>query len=147
MLHQVQVTDFDKIKDIVLRNIEECRAGKRTSYDYVKATATLFSSQGNVGIWVDDIDSPTCLLIVTKGKFGVLNETFAFVNTIYVDKDKRTPSLFTEMAQTAEVWARSNGCDSLQGSAWVYEGCDDCSRLWEKEGFSIQEKIYVKGLR
>jgi GNAT superfamily N-acetyltransferase len=144
MLTPVEIKDFDKLEGIIKRNIELCNVGKRTSFEYVKATATLFAAQGNVGIWVDDLENPGSLLIVTSGKFGVLNETFAFVNTIYADKQYRNRRVLKEMIDTALLWSRSKNCETLQVSSWVYQGCDDTSSVWKSFGFDIQETIYVK---
>jgi|TARA_R110002167_G_scaffold294935_5_gene499555 hypothetical protein len=144
MLQEVAVTEFPKIKEIVERNISACKVESRTSFDYINATATLFASQNNIGVWVDDIEKPTALLIVTSGKFGVLNEVFAFVNTIYIDEDRRTPELLKSMADTAALWAKSRGCKTLQISSWIYRGCPDISSVWVKSGFEPQETIFVK---
>lgn len=146
MLTQVDIKDFDKLEGIIKRNIAACNVQDRTSFDYVKATATLFATQNNVGIWTDDIDEPHVLLIVTSGKFGVLNEVFGFVNTIYIDKKKRDSKTLKQMLDTASMWARAKGCKTLQVSSWLYHGTEDVGDLWEALGYEVQETIYVRTL-
>lgn len=145
-MEQVNVKDFDKLKGIVEKNIKRCNISDRTSYDYVKATSTLFAAQGNAVIWVDDLKDPHALLIVTAGKFGVLNEKFCFINTVYIDEGHESMDLVKEMITTAEMWGRSQGCSVSQVSSWIYRGCLDTGKLWEKLGYSPQETIHVKGL-
>lgn len=146
MLQQVEVKDFDKLEGIIKRNIAACNVQDRTQFDYVKATATLFATQGNVGVWTDNIDDPHVLLIVTSGKFGVLNEIFGFVNTIYIDKAHRSSELLKQMLDTAKLWSRAKGCKVLQVSSWLYHGCEDVGDLWEALGYEVQETIYVTQL-
>lgn len=144
MLQQVDVKDFDKLEGIIKRNIVACNVQDRTQFEYVKATATLFATQNNVGIWTDDLDDPHVLLIVTSGKFGVLNEIFGFVNTIYIDKKHRSSEMLKRMLDTAQMWSRAKGCKTLQVSSWLYQGTEDVGDLWEALGYEVQETIYVK---
>lgn len=146
MLTQVEVKNFDKLEGILKRNIVACNLQDRTQFDYVKATATLFSTQGNIGIWTDNIDDPHLVLIVTSGKFGVINEVFGFVNAVYIDRDHRSAEKLRQMLDTAKLWARAKGCRVLQVSSWLYRGCEDIGDLWEALGYEVQETIYVTEL-
>jgi hypothetical protein len=147
MLTEVKIKDFLKLKGIITRNIEACKVTSRTTFEYVHATATLFATQGNMGVWVDDLESPQVLLIVTSGKFGVLDETFAFVNTVYVDEDRRSIAILKEMTDTAAMWAKSKGCKVLQVSSWAYRGSAALDGFWERFGFEIQETIFIKEVK
>ena len=144
MLTEVNIKDFPKLEGIVNRNIASCKCDTRTSYEYIKATVTLFALAENIGVWTDNLEDPHALIIVTKGKFGVLNETFAFVNTIYVDEDQRAIDILQKMVDTATLWAKNNSCNTVQVSSWVYRGCKNVRGLWDKFGFEPQETIYVK---
>ena len=147
MLLEVKLLDIPKLKDIIERNIASCNVGDRTSFEYVKSTATLFSQAGDLAAWTDSLEDPHLILIVTKGKFGVLNETIAFINTLYIDEGYQNSSRIQEMVTTAELWAKGQGCDCITGSSWVFRGSKDISTLWENLGYQVQEKLYVKGLK
>lgn len=143
MLQEVKVKDLSKLEDILKRNLAACKIENRTSYDYIRATATLFDAQGNIAIWVDDLGDPHVLLIVTSGKFGVLNETYCFANTIYTDESHQSLDIVREMVNTATLWAKSRNCNNLQLSSWIYLGCKDVGKVWEEFGAIPQETIYI----
>lgn len=146
MLTLVQQNDFPKLAEILKRNIDACNVGDRTSVEYVSASLVLHAAQNGIGVWTDNLDDPHALLIATVGKFGVLNETYCFVNTIYVDEEHRSPDITKKMLDTITLYATSKGCNTIQGSAWTYKSSTDISALWESFGATPQETIYVKHL-
>tara|TARA_R110000851_G_scaffold39729_12_gene100750 strand:- start:2003 stop:2443 length:441 start_codon:yes stop_codon:yes gene_type:complete len=144
MLTQVNTKDFPKLADILKRNIETCNVGSRTSVEYISASLTLHAAQGGLGVWTDNLEDPHALLITTVGKFGVLNEVYCFVNTIYADEGHRSPEITKTMLDTVSLYATAKGCNVIQGSSWLYEGALDISPMWEEFGAVPQEIIHVK---
>lgn len=146
-LQEVKVEDFHKLQGILERNIAACSVDDRTSFEYVKASVTLHAAAGGVGIRVDNIDDPHVLLIMSNGKFGVLNEKFTFVNTVYADEGYRRPSVLKKMMDIAELWALAHDSDKVLVSSWVYRGSLDISKALENLGYTRQEIIHVKEVR
>lgn len=144
MLEQVKIKDLDKLEGIIKRNLATCKVQDRTQFEYLKASFTLFASQNNIGIWVDSIEDPHALLVVTTGKFGILNEIFGFINMIYIDKKHRNTETVKAMMDTATMWSRAKNCQITQVSSWLYDDCPDVGDLWEALGYEVQETIYVK---
>jgi hypothetical protein len=146
-MKEVKAADIPKIYEILDRNIKACKIEGRTSTAYCAANITLRMSTGQCGIWVDNIEKPQALLVVTVGKFGVMDENVCFVNTIYADGPRQDDlSLGQDMLDTVELYASNNSCDCIYGSAWVYKGCIDISPLWKRFGAEKQEIIYIKKL-
>jgi len=146
MLTPVIQKDFHKLAGILQRNIESCKITGRTSVEYITASLTLHAAQDCLGVWTDDLDDPHAILVATVGKFGVLNETYCFVNTIYVDNGHRSSSVTKQMLDTLSLYATSKGCDTVQGSSWIYDGATDTASFWESFGAAAQETIYIKHL-
>lgn len=143
---QVDIKDFDKLKGILERNFVACKVTDRTSFEYVKANATILAPSNSIGIWVDNLEDPHAILVVTGGKFGVLNEDFAFVNTIYVDPDHHSGGLVQSMIDTAKLWGKSRNAQILQVSDWVYRGEKSKGALWASLGFEKQETLFIQQL-
>lgn len=144
MLTKIDTSSYSKLTDILKRNIAACNVGERTSVEYITASMRLHDSQGGIGVYVDDADDPHLLLIVSAGKFGVLNEKVCYVNTLYVDPDRRSSFDRAAVVDAINLFARSQDCNVIFGSSWTFRGSVDSSTFWKSFGAEEQETIHVK---
>ena len=144
----VAITDnFLRLKGILERNIADTNVGDRTSSEYLIANLTLHQSQAAVGVWVDNADDPHVLLVLSVGRFGTLNETYCFVNSMFVDTEHRSPRVTKELLATITLYAQAKQCDAVYGSSWTYRGATDVSAVWAAYGAEPQETLFVKHLK
>lgn len=144
MLTEVKVEDLPKLRGIIERNIAFCNASKRTSFEYVQATITLHALSDSIQVFTDDLNDPHHYVIVSCGKFGVMDEVYGFINTIFSDEDHRSAEMVEEMVTAAKLWAKSKNTDVFLVSSWQYRGTPTTTELWKSLGFEVQEQILIQ---
>lgn len=144
----------DKLNEVLIpifkEGIEDVAIAHRTSPEYCVGNVEKGYEARAIAAYVDDLESPKCCLVVAMGRSPVLDENLSIIYRIWVRPDlvavREGVALSKEMAKTFEAYAEMNGADGILASSWVYRNAPDIGSFWEKLGFEIQEKIYIKHL-
>lgn len=97
-----------------------------------------------MGAYVDSIEDPKIALVLTHYPDIFSYTTTCSIALIYVAPELRgKPNNFSELIRISKNYARLNNAKRLIGSSWVFRNAPSISKLFEKEGFEIQEVTYT----
>jgi hypothetical protein len=97
--------------------------------------------------YVDDVQNPKCCLVMSHFPSIATSGTLAHISLVYVAPEKRGDlEVVKVILTTAENYAKFHQADTLAGTSWLYRGSKSTDALWKRNGFEIQETIYVKHL-
>jgi GNAT superfamily N-acetyltransferase len=143
----VPKTKLDCLDEILAQAIGEMHFTGRTSVDFIKKQIARGYDMRCAGAYVDDLEDPTRVLLLSNSHGILTDEKIVVVHLIYVDpKDRGNKAALQLMLEMIEGYARLTGCDTIFASSWVYEKSKPCDRVWLRSGYSPQEVAYVKKL-
>ena len=147
LLKPVPQSKIGIVKPLLASSIEESNLKDLSDVDDLMAKLNRGYDTRCMGIYVDDLDAPKHLLIMSHMPGLALKATVAFVLRIYSLPEARgDTSAVDVMMATAENYARLNGAEAIMGSAWIYRGALDISPLWKFYGFEPMENTFLKQL-
>lgn len=148
-LKQVKREDYPRLSNIIQRHIDRCDCSDRTTPAYGIAQATLANISNTGHFWTDDIDNPSCYLLVTTTRRMIIEENACIIHCMFLDdeNDPAAAKKVLSMLKTAESFAKQNDCDCIYGSSWVFKGGKNVQGIWEKFGAEEQEILNVKFLK
>lgn len=147
ILKPLKKTQLGCLRQVLTERIRESNIEKRSTVDFCFSGMDRGYDGKYMGAYVDDAAEPTVALVMSHFPGMATFNLLAFINLIYVKPERRgDPKVLEVLLRTAENYAKLNGADTLVGSSWLYRGSEDSSKMWERNGFEIQEKIYIKHL-
>lgn len=134
------------VLDPLLENaIKETNLTGRSSVSHIKANLVRGYNMRCAGAYVDDLEDPTVCLLISNVKGIMTEESIAAVHLVYAIPEARgNKDTLTLLSQVIDSYAKLTGCNTIYGSSWVYLGAKPCDNFWKKQGFVLQERMYVK---
>jgi hypothetical protein len=146
-LKPLRRNQFDCLRKLLEQRLKESHLEKLTSADYIIPKLEGCYDIRSAGAYVDDVDNPKHCLIMTHFQSAFIDGVAAFVSLLYsVPEARGNPEDLAVLFQTAENYARLNGCIRVTGSSWIFEGSKGIDALWLKKGYKPQETVFVKSL-
>lgn len=109
--------------------------------------AMLYGGQ-TAAAYVDSLESPKCCLALFQSRRMFHPAPMCAVLLLWVHPDHRNTSesvrMVAEMYKTIDAYAKINHCTHITGSSWVYLGSEGMDALWNRHGYDLQEKVFIK---
>lgn len=138
-LHEVLTPIFEQ-------RIAESNAEGRATVEHALTQLLAGYASLSISAFVDDLENPKSCLIVGLATSYALLGPMAVVHLLWVAPEHRGDAAaeIADMFKTAEGYASMNGALYIQGASWVYQGAEGMDALWGRQGFDLQEKVFVK---
>jgi hypothetical protein len=139
----------------IVQPIFETRVGEANMEGRVVMEHLMKSLEGgyearSMAAFVDDLTDPKGCLVLAVGNNVMTPAAVCVVRLIWVAPDlRRKPAsarIVKDMMATLDAFARINECETIIASSWLYLGAEPIDELWCRQGFDLQEKVYVKVL-
>lgn len=149
----VEFQNVRLLQPMLAEKLDEANLTERLPLEIIQATIAAHLAGRSAHAFVDDLEKPRCVLILTTGQGTAFPEQSCVINVIHVQREFRdkNPSgaveLFKQMVQHAEAWGRSKGCTIMRGASWIWRGSKDISSMWESCGYEPQSVEFSKPLK
>lgn len=146
-LYPVPESKLDILKGMIEKRIVESNLVGRSSVEECLASLQRGYDMRYMAAYVDNLEEPKSCLIMSHfpgvSTFGLM----AHITLIYVSPKQRGKlNIVKTLIETAENYAKLCGAMSVVGTSWVYKGSRGTDELWLRNGYEIQEKVYIKNL-
>lgn len=126
--------------------IDDMNIKDRSSTQYIMGNMSKHITIGNGGVFVDNLEDPTCLIWYVINQSALLNQKMFQIPLFFVREDKRgNKDVLKEMLDIVEKGKEANKCDIVTGASWNHgKSAKNSSNMWELQGYQQMEIVYEK---
>jgi len=143
--YPVPESKIDGVLSLIARAHSEMDLPKLATLDQARKSLLIGYANKMIAAYVDDVNAPKHLVIVSNTPGVMFEGLIAFVHLIYsVPEERGKREVVDAMHLTIENYAKFHKAGSIIGSSWVYGKSKPIDVLWTSRGYVCQENVYYK---
>lgn len=145
--YPVPESKLDKVFPLIDKAYSELEMPPRASLEHAKRSVTAGYSNKMIAAYVDNLNAPKHLLVLSTAPGILFEGLITFVHLIYsIPEERGHEDVLSAMHLTIENYARFKRAGTIIGSSWVYGNSRPIDSMWKSRGYSRQENVYSKAL-
>lgn len=146
-LYPVPQSKLDNLTEICTRVGSEMNPLRAKDAKSMIALLHGFYTQGMMDVYVDDLENPSHMLVMSLTPSIWNNDIVATVLLIYSYPEARGDiDVLKAFMRTYTGYAMLKGATAISGSSWVLNGHKGTDAIWKADKFDHSETVYTKYL-
>jgi hypothetical protein len=143
--YPVPESKIDNVIPLLTEAHGEMDLPKRATLEQARRSLLVGYSNKVLAAYVDDINAPKHLIILSITPGVMFEGLIAFVHLVYsVPEERGKREVLDAMHTTIDNYARFHNAGSIIGSSWVYGNSRPIDLMWTSRGYVCQENVYYK---
>jgi hypothetical protein len=136
---------IQNLRSLLERAIPDMHAEERISVDDAITNLRHGYNMRIMDAYVDSVDAPTRIIVFSRMPSFATNELYALVQFMWAPPEQRgDEAVQKEFEEQIEAYSGLFLNHASVGSSWVFRGSHPSGQFWKKNGYELQEEIWVK---